>query len=677
MSDRPVDENFDLLIVGEPDNYLARCSSSAGESSQNFSAPFTVEEFNDFMRLLSEAPISGSRITEAIKEFGGHLLATVFKGQIHSLLSISRDRAERLGVKLRIRLNLTAVPELADLPWEYLYDRDRNVFYALSENTPIVRYLDMTGTIQPLTVRLPLRVLVMISNPSDYPRLDVEQELKRLKESLESLLSAGLVKLRQVKATYNELQEQLQKETFHIFHFIGHGGLDPRVGGYLIMEDVEGKGFTLNGEGLGEMLHDHNFRLVILNACEGARTSLTDPFAGTAQRIIQAEVPAVIAMQFNISDDSAIIFAKSFYEALATYRPIDVALASARKAIKGNGNNIEWATPALYMRSDDGHIFEKGLMEKDVDPNELYYRSIIKRMREGKVILILGPSINRCGRGQDEGYKHGGYPPDYTEIARYLANSLSDKNALQYLSDKTTLQDLARVSQYVATLVSPETLSSELQSLLDDDYEPTPLHHLLASLPGLLRNKGDAPPYQLIVTSNYDDVLEKAFQARGEEYDMIHYEAEDGKMRGEFYHTPFGMPRRRITRNMHDDLTLDRRTMILKIHGAVNRANSEPQSCLIMEDHYIDYLANNESLLKKIRGLLTESHFLFLGYRLRDWNSRVIFHRLWGDKKIRHDSWVVQPDPDPIDRRFWDKLNVHPLDVSLIDFVKEIRARLE
>jgi hypothetical protein len=107
------------------------------------------------------------------------------------------------------------------------------------------------------------------------------------------------------------------------------------------------------------LLHDHaSLRLAILNACEGARASRTDPFAGTAQSLVEQGIPAVIAMQFEVPDETAILFAHEFYGAVADGYPVDTALAEARKAIFARGEGLDWGTPVLHMRAPDGRIFD-------------------------------------------------------------------------------------------------------------------------------------------------------------------------------------------------------------------------------------------------------------------------------------------------------------------------------
>ena len=108
--------------------------------------------------------------------------------------------------------------------------------------------------------------------------------------------------------------------------------------------------------------------------------------------------------------------------------------------------------------------------------------------------------------------------------------------------------------------------------------------------------------------------------------------------------------------------------MILKIHGAVDRVDSEwGDSYVITEDHYIDYLTRTDiaGLLPVTLGAkLRRSHFLFLGYSMRDWNLRVILHRIWGQQKLNYKSWAIQVDPEAIEREFWQKRGVDILDVE-------------
>jgi hypothetical protein len=358
--------DFDLFIGRAGDGYQTRVvSCPAGQATASFTSPFSKLELENFLlrvgRTRGRARGSRSPEMEAAKVFGGRLFGAIFDDEIRVCLDRSLDEANRQGAGLRIRLRLADVPDLADLPWEYLHHPTLNRFLVLSNETPLVRYLDLPQRIQPLQVKPPMRVLAMISSPADFPQLDIEREWTNLREALGNLEQRGLVTLERLEqATLAALQRRLRRGDCHVFHFIGHGSFDPQTqDGVLILEDEQRRGRPVSGQDLGTLLHDHRtLRLAILNACEGARAALDDPFAGAAQSLIQQGIPAVIAMQFEITDEAAITFAHEFYAAVADGYPVDAALAEARKAIFAQGNNMEWGTPVLYMRSPDGRIFD-------------------------------------------------------------------------------------------------------------------------------------------------------------------------------------------------------------------------------------------------------------------------------------------------------------------------------
>ena len=358
--------DFDLVVERSADGYRAEVRESpGGTASSTFHQPFSDLELENFRLRVGQTRKGLRRLespeSEAIKAFGGKLFTTVFGPETLACLRRGVQETQRLGVGLRLRLNLSAAPELADLPWEYLYSPEQNQFLALSRWTPPVRFLSLPYSVPPQAVKPPLRVLVMISSPSDYPPLDVQREWDKLSDSLADLQERGLVALERLdEASLTALHLRLQRNVYHIFHFIGHGGFDQQAqDGVLVLEDAQQRGLPVSGQRLGTLLHDcRPLRLALLNACEGGRPSRTDPFAGTAQSLLQQGVPAVIAMQFEISDEAAITFAQGFYGALADSYPVDAALTQARRAIFAQGNDLEWGTPVLYMASNDGHLFD-------------------------------------------------------------------------------------------------------------------------------------------------------------------------------------------------------------------------------------------------------------------------------------------------------------------------------
>ncbi|HSF80740.1 MAG TPA: CHAT domain-containing protein [Anaerolineales bacterium] len=359
--------DFDMMIerTGEK-TYRARVlSSPAGQASGEITLPFSDLELENFLLKIGRTRRGVRRLEspemEAAKVFGGRLFKAVFDDEVFSALRSSLDEARKQRQGLRIRLRLNDAPELVNLPWEYLYNPSLNRFLSLSVNTPLIRYLELPERISPLPVSLPLRVLAVISSPSDYPGLDVEREWNNLNAALADLIQRGVLLLDRLEtATPTALQYSLRRNEYHIFHFIGHGGFNEQAqDGILLFEEEGGRGRPLSGQYLGTLLHDEDtLRLAVLNACEGGRSGMSDPFAGVAQSLVQQGLPAVIGMQFEVTDQAAITFAREFYTAIADGYPVDAALSEARKAIFSLGNDIEWGTPVLYMRAPDGMIFD-------------------------------------------------------------------------------------------------------------------------------------------------------------------------------------------------------------------------------------------------------------------------------------------------------------------------------
>lgn len=312
--------------------------------------------------------------------------------------------------------------------------------------------------------------------------------------------------------------------------------------------------------------------------------------------------------------------------------------------------------------------------EPNQDPLDEHAAKVIKEMLGGRVIPFLGAGVNLCGRPTEVKWSPGsGFLPSGGELTEYLAREFRYPHAPD---------DLLRVSEYVTITDGAGPLYEELHKLFDSDYTPTCLHRFLAALPSAMRAKGLPVKYPLIVTTNYDDVLEVALQQAGEPYDLVYYETK-GENLGKFWHRPpDGEPQLIERPNKYRGLSLDRRTIVLKIHGAVTRdvSTGDRDSYVITEDHYIDYMLNTEvtALLPiPLPEKLKRSHYLFLGYGLKDWNLRVILRRIWKDSVLDWKSWAVKRDSDAIDEQFWKKRNVDIINADLQDYIAALSRCLE
>lgn len=313
----------------------------------------------------SSFPVRGvsmeSPTKTSVVDFGKLLFDALFVDQIAAKYRMSQDRARLEKKGLRIRLRIEA-PDLSALPWEFLWDVTTGDYIALSKDTPVVRYLHTDRPPETLTVQSPICILAMMASPNDRPKLDVKRERERMDAATAGLKEAGLLKLDWLEgATWRELQRALRKNDYHIFHFVGHGGFDTEAGeGVLALCTEDGGTHLLNATEVGRMLADERtLRLVVLNACLGARGNSTDVFSSTSATLVRRGVPAVVAMQYEISDNAAIEFSRSLYEAIADGSPVDGAVAEARKAVSmSTRHSVEWGTPVLHMRSPNGELFK-------------------------------------------------------------------------------------------------------------------------------------------------------------------------------------------------------------------------------------------------------------------------------------------------------------------------------
>src|SRR5262245_56036851 len=227
-------EDFDLKIEQEGDSYLAKVQRAPVplEALERFTLPAT-EKLDPLLLKLATGPAENRRSEyqpdlKAAQELGGNLFRAIFQSTTLNCLRTNFawvDGQNNRG--LRIRLILDKAPALAYLPWEFLFDNENERFLATSQQFPIVRYVETKEAHRRIDVVPPLRILGVLSSPRDMKTLDVKAERLVLETALKDSISEGKVLLDWLEPpTKKELQRQLRRQQYHVFHFIGHGGFD-------------------------------------------------------------------------------------------------------------------------------------------------------------------------------------------------------------------------------------------------------------------------------------------------------------------------------------------------------------------------------------------------------------------------------------------------------------------
>jgi hypothetical protein len=301
---------------------------------------------------------SAGRLEAPVRRLGTELCDALLHDESRELFEISLRHAESNRVPFQLMLRIRG-STLAQLPWEFLYDRRRGDYLAL--NLPVVRYLDVMKPLAPVTVQLPLRILGVISRPEDRDQLDTAAERNALSAAL-APLGTDLVQLHWLEGSgWEDLWRAARTEPWHILHFIGHGGFDDSRGeGFLEFVDPGGGARQIYATDLGRLLHDNtSLRLAVLNACESGRAAGADTFSSPAASFIRRGFPAAVAMQYEISDPAALVFAQALYGAIAAGQPLDRAVTDARTTVQmSQPGSLEWGTPVLYLRSTSAKVFE-------------------------------------------------------------------------------------------------------------------------------------------------------------------------------------------------------------------------------------------------------------------------------------------------------------------------------
>jgi tetratricopeptide (TPR) repeat protein/CHAT domain-containing protein len=360
-------KDFEIVITADGEKYFAQViRSPVGESNRcSINLPFDQNQIllrleNAILR--SVKPVRSSRLEADLRQIGDALFRSLLiqTDDIRLLYSGSRQALGHARLRVKLRIEAEA---LGALPWEYFYD-DLVVkdYLGLDAQTSLVRYVNMAQPVPQMAIQGPLRILGMAANPRNgtgYAALDVTDERRKVDKAIHSLHERGEIDFQWVLGeSHSDLFEAMYKGPWHVFHFVGHGGVDAQGEGYIVLANETGNAEEYSATKLTRMLRlESSLRLVVLNCCDSARGS-----SSLAKRLVLSGIPAVIAMQFPISDQAAVELSSAFYSALANGEPVDGAVTHARIRIQ-NRSNIEWGIPVLYMRTPDGRIFEKRLTQ--------------------------------------------------------------------------------------------------------------------------------------------------------------------------------------------------------------------------------------------------------------------------------------------------------------------------
>ncbi len=612
--------------------------------------PALDEALENRLRQAALDPIQyGTFLFEALFPSDGDDLVAGYR----EALAIARYEEKRL--RLRLHVATTAPPKLQDLHWEFLYDDKKKIALGRSREIAFSRYLSVDRE-PPAAVAEQPRLLVVVSSPrnlAEYqlPALDPEE----MRQSIECGLSAlkPLVSCEFLKgpATASGIRDRLVEGRFHALHLLGHGLLrSDQAAASLVLEDEDGRVVLLEEDRFAEIFEgDRDLRLVVLLACHGGVPTTDDPFSGLGPSLVGRGIPSVVAMRRAISVDAAVRFTDHFYRNLARGGHVDAAVNEARQQLHlADGDDLEWGTPALFMRLPDGRLWQ-GASEPEearrprpsADEAEIW-DGLLACIDSGDFIPILGPGLNRGLLPSGEeiaaiwAAKHG-YPlslrPNLPRVAQYLETKKGRRFPHQDLPKLLSKDLLEREQIHDQRQLLRQGLSQVIEKVAFRyfDRDENAPHRILAEL-----------PISNYVTINYDSFMTAALRWKGKE------------------------PVRRAclwkkdlrdlsSIDEHDDLEgTPQKPLVFHLFGN----DLEPTSQVLTEDDHLDFLGfiAKEYRIKipsALRAGLSESVLLFLGYNINDLDCRVLFRGLvarLGDPE-RERRAVLQVEGDKGDEK--------------------------
>ena len=566
---------------------------------------------------------------------------------IQTAFGQARASAQSLDVPIRLRLLVgPSAPELHRLRWETLRDPQDNSPLFTGESLLFSRYLSSLDW-RPVRLlpKADLRALIAVANPSnleeyDLAPVDVAGEVSRARAGLGDISATALPEAgTDQHATLTDLVAHL-REGFDILYLVCHGAFI-RDESWLWLEDTDGKVDRTSGTELVTRLRelDKRPRLIVLASCQSAGASAGDALASLGPRLAEAGIPAVIAMQGNITMETVADFMPTFFVELQRDGQIDRALSVARGEVR---ERFDYWMPALFMRLKSGRIWyvpgfgdERKGFEK--------WPALIRSIRRGQCTPILGPGLIEPLLGS------------FKEIAQRWAETY------HYPMAPHERESLPQVSQYLAINQDRgfpydelgEYLRTEIKRRYKDEL-PAELLSNHASLDQLLDTVGarrrqsetvDAYkalaqlPLPIYITTMPDNLLNSALKEAGKDSQAVLCPWNDYVEQAES-----------IYDREPDYFPTPERPLVYHLFGELN----QPDSVVLTEDDYFDFLigvtGNKDLIPPAVRRALTDTALLFLGFQMDEWNFRVLFRSILsqqgGGRRDRYAHIAAQIEPE-------------------------------
>ena len=638
---------------------LRRLDGQRAAVELRFSAPGSDSD----VRLCEESAVEFEldkleELTYDPEEYGSLLGRCLLAGELANAFGRARQEAESAGAVLRVRLFVAPTAErLHGLRWETLRDPSTGATLLTNQNVLFSRYLSSLDW-RPVgvTPKAELDAVVVVANPTGLDQwqpdgqalapVDVEGELARARAGLGTMPSVELAK--PGEATLDRIIGSLDNGA-EVLYLACHGflaGGEPQI----LLEDDNGAAERVGGTELIRRLSEVTSlpRLVVLASCQSAGTGDATSadqgaLAGLGPRLAEIGVPAVVAMQGNVSMDTVAAFIPAFFAELDRDGQIDRAMAVARAAVR---ERPDWWMPVLYMRLKSGRLWYVPGFGAGAGFER--WPALTTNIRRGRCLPILGPGVTdallgprqHIARLWAERFRFPMAPHHQdalADVAQFLSATQDPQMPMDELCEYLHLEidryraelpaDLQQVAQ--ASPVAAADLEKLVRALWDvrRRAQPAEPHSVLAAL-----------PFDIFVTTQPVGVLCAALEAAGKapQVDYCRWKGPGVEWPPSPWESdPAYKP------SVESPLVYH-----LFGHLGIER------SVVLTADSYVDFLigltANTKALPSDVKRALAQRALLFFGFRVDELDFRVLF-RIVMSLEGRSDSFrhvAAQIDPE-------------------------------
>lgn len=257
---------------------------------------------------------------------------------------------------------------------------------------------------------------------------------------------------------------------------------------------------------------------------------------------------------------------------------------------------------------------------------------LLSQITDGKIVLFLG-----AGTSSDAVDQNGNNPP----LGNKLAEKLSDK----FLGGKYKNSPLSQVSEYAISESSLFDVQDYIREIFEP-FQPTKSHILTTSF-----------KWWAIVTTNYDRIIEKAYDIKKEVCQKP---------------VPFIENGDRVEDKLRDSNSVP----LLKLHGCITRISNSNCPLILSTDQYIQYKKGRDRIFDHFKNYGHERTIVFIGHSLQDPDLRVILLELTQIIEGRPRYYTVTPTVDDVKKRFWESKKITTLEGTFADFMSTIDKKI-